>query len=709
MTITRIGAAVGVTNANLSEITILAGDLIILFAYRDGSNTPSGLPSGYTNIANSGANTNAARICWKLAVGGETVTPTFSAATSTIAVIYRATGTIGIGASVLTGFNSGTITYPALTFTGTPGNSWVLAFAGHRNVNTNLQNAPAGMTNFLNFVDAADEVSAHDTNGPVESWSATAVALGGTSAGTRVATIEITEIPPAPPPSGGSNPTSIMGANAVSWGDVDLGGMFQDTAGTVPAVVGDNFAYLPDQAGGAAYLQTVSASEPILRDGYIEFRGDILEKAVSISGGVWFGVRFRRAGLPSANTMSIMGLDAGTGGDAWFDSANVHYTFRAGTNDFYTFSGVGAFAGGDSPGSVIPDMTFTNVHAFATATERGHYVNGVVGDRLNTSDGAPTVTRAMIGGMYGSGDDFKGPYDIVRFYILNAEPDSTQLTALNDWLENGDVGGEPDPVELTAPSLRAVSKITSPALSQNHNLTSPSLKADVKLTAPDLAQIHTLTAPNLRAVSRMAVPALQQTHTLTGQGLRAPVTLSAPDLSQNHMLAAQGLQAAATVTVPALQQTHTLTGRGLQAASTLSAPGLSQNHMLAAQGLRAVSRVTVPSLSINVILQALSLRAVAKLTVPDLSQTHNLTAENLKAVSTLSRPSLITFFPPIDPRRVATVAAYVKTATVTRMNNVATVPAMNATASVAGITKIATVSRMNNIARVPAITTIARG
>lgn len=194
MSITRVGSAIG-NGQTVTIPTHAAGDLIVIFAYRDGTNTLPGLPAGWTAITSGGGNTNSMRVGYQIAASSGTTSGTWTSATSVIAVVYRATGTIGIGASAQTGAASTTVTYPALTGMGS--NSWVVGFAGHRSTNTNLQNAPTGMTNFLTDVDATDEVAAHDTNAVAASWSATAVSVGGTSSGWRAATVEITEIPPA--------------------------------------------------------------------------------------------------------------------------------------------------------------------------------------------------------------------------------------------------------------------------------------------------------------------------------------------------------------------------------------------------------------------------------------------------------------------------------------------------------------------------------
>lgn len=189
MSITRIGSAVGTTSAVLPAHQV--GDLILIFAYRDGNNTAPSLPSGYKNIVSNGANTNSLRVGYKFATSTSETSGTWTSATSVVAIVYRGAS---IGASAVGGTTSTTVTYPALTLRRTNNTSWVVGGAGHRSVDTNVQNAPSGMTNVNSVLDATDELAVHDTNTTVSSWSSTNVSVGGTSSGWRSAVIELVDI-----------------------------------------------------------------------------------------------------------------------------------------------------------------------------------------------------------------------------------------------------------------------------------------------------------------------------------------------------------------------------------------------------------------------------------------------------------------------------------------------------------------------------------
>lgn len=195
MSITQIGSASGTNTATFPAHQI--GDLLLVFAYRDGSTTLPGIPAGWADFAviSGSSNSNGARLHAKIATSASETVGTWSNATSVIVVVYRATGIIGIGASAQLGGTSTIIPYAGLTLVNTDNTSGVVAFAGHRSPDTNLQIAPTGMSNFMSNTDATDKVVAHQTNGLVSSWSATSVDVGGTSIGYRTIVVEITETP----------------------------------------------------------------------------------------------------------------------------------------------------------------------------------------------------------------------------------------------------------------------------------------------------------------------------------------------------------------------------------------------------------------------------------------------------------------------------------------------------------------------------------
>lgn len=189
-----IGESVGTTSATIKPHQ--PGDLIVAFAFRDGSATLPTLPTGQdwaSALAPTGANTCSMRLAAKIADTSSEATGTFTSATSLIVHVYRPRPgtTLSVGAAASAPGASTTVSFPALTLQDASGNSFVAAFVGHRSVNTTLESPPTGMVNRSTVVDATDEAAGHDTDGGVTSWPLTTKAVGGTSSGWFGATVEI--------------------------------------------------------------------------------------------------------------------------------------------------------------------------------------------------------------------------------------------------------------------------------------------------------------------------------------------------------------------------------------------------------------------------------------------------------------------------------------------------------------------------------------
>lgn len=191
--VTFINAA----SAGATTITIpthQVGDLLVIFAYRDGGNTAPTIPIGWTTIGSAiGGSQNSSVLAYKIATATNDPSGTWTNATGLVAHVYRGQNTINpIGANSEIGANnSTTVAYPSLTMVQTDGSSWVVGFAGHRSTNTALETPPAGMTNRTNIVNAINEVSGHDTNDGVSSWSTLNVSVAGSASGWRARMLEI--------------------------------------------------------------------------------------------------------------------------------------------------------------------------------------------------------------------------------------------------------------------------------------------------------------------------------------------------------------------------------------------------------------------------------------------------------------------------------------------------------------------------------------
>lgn len=159
---------VGSASAASNSVTLpahQAGDLIYIYATRDGSNTWPTIPSGWLPIAAAGANSISSRQGFRIARGSSETSGTWTDATHIVAVVMR--NALGIGNGTGNSGTSSTLNWPAWTLADATGPSWINAFAAHRTAN-NVSAGPALLTNRTS-VGTGPQVAAFDSNGVVSS------------------------------------------------------------------------------------------------------------------------------------------------------------------------------------------------------------------------------------------------------------------------------------------------------------------------------------------------------------------------------------------------------------------------------------------------------------------------------------------------------------------------------------------------------------
>lgn len=187
MAISFVGSATGITSATLP--THKVGDLIVAFAFTDGTTTIPTLGSGFTSITTRTGTSSACRVGFRRATVTNTASGTWTNATSVVFVIYRDVGSIG-SSSVSSG-TSTTVTFPAVNLTNQTGSSWIVGFVGSSSTNVAIETAPSGMVNRTSVSDATDEAAAHDTNSGSSTFTSRTATIGGTSGNWVSASIEL--------------------------------------------------------------------------------------------------------------------------------------------------------------------------------------------------------------------------------------------------------------------------------------------------------------------------------------------------------------------------------------------------------------------------------------------------------------------------------------------------------------------------------------
>lgn len=197
MALSHVGyASAAATSVALPAFT--AGDLALVFAYRDGSNTAPSLPAGWTNIESSGAGTNSSRTGWRVLQASDTTTGVWANATAVQVEVLRGQHlTSPVGQLTANGTNSNTIGYDSVNVAdATAATTWLVGFAGHRTATDVNSRTYSGMTT-RSSGSATSDLSCHtqadsftDVGGG-DFWFDEVTAVVNASSGWRSLTIEI--------------------------------------------------------------------------------------------------------------------------------------------------------------------------------------------------------------------------------------------------------------------------------------------------------------------------------------------------------------------------------------------------------------------------------------------------------------------------------------------------------------------------------------
>lgn len=178
--------------------THAAGDLLLMFAYRNGSTTAPTVPAGWTTIDSGtagGGSSSSSALAYKVAASASETSGTWTNATHLGLHVYRGQrlgNPIG-GFSINNASSGTTVSWAAVTLSVTDGSSWVVPFFGHR---SNL-GGTAGTTttngrtrrSVINITNGS--AIGYDSNGGVSSAGADSVSITATSSNYTARAVEI--------------------------------------------------------------------------------------------------------------------------------------------------------------------------------------------------------------------------------------------------------------------------------------------------------------------------------------------------------------------------------------------------------------------------------------------------------------------------------------------------------------------------------------
>lgn len=257
MAISYISSASAAANT-VSMPSHTTGDVIIVFAYRDGNATGPTVPAGWYTLNTSGANTNSAVLAWKYAASGSETTGTWTNATGIAVAVYR--GVLGIHNMAVNGASSNSLSYPALTLAHTDSTSWAVRAGGHRTATNMTTNTPSGYTQRTGVT---TEVQLSDSNGNLASSPTSATQSVNQTSGYRTYTVELIGANPAASAlTDDYNDNSINTSKWTNWGGANVtetGGQLVVTGGTASGnYYGMDSANRYDFTGSYMYHQLVS-------------------------------------------------------------------------------------------------------------------------------------------------------------------------------------------------------------------------------------------------------------------------------------------------------------------------------------------------------------------------------------------------------------------------------------------------------------------
>lgn len=159
-------SAASASSSTVTMPTHQAGDMIVVFAAREGSSAAPSIPAGYTSHYTGSQASPGAGWCiaYKVATSGSESTGTWTGAGRIGVTVYRNAIALGTPVSQNTIDSSGDIIYPACALDNSDGTSWGLRFAYTSNFNTASTAVPSNVPNTLRYKNTG-RILAFDSGG----------------------------------------------------------------------------------------------------------------------------------------------------------------------------------------------------------------------------------------------------------------------------------------------------------------------------------------------------------------------------------------------------------------------------------------------------------------------------------------------------------------------------------------------------------------
>jgi hypothetical protein len=198
MAITFVSSASNLGNSITSFPTHEKNDLLLFFAYNDGTTTAVTRPTGWVTRTNLAVSTvGFMLVAYQVAQNSSTTSDTWTNADAVMVMVFRPglDETIGVNYLSSTSGSQFTMTYaaPAAGIFETGADQAIIGFISNRN-NTNTLLPPTGMTNARFQTDTTFGIAGHYQLSRTTAWTATNV-IEATSASYRTIVLSLTAVP----------------------------------------------------------------------------------------------------------------------------------------------------------------------------------------------------------------------------------------------------------------------------------------------------------------------------------------------------------------------------------------------------------------------------------------------------------------------------------------------------------------------------------